>query len=313
MKRAARDPARTRTSQGGRPCKPAKILPAIRRKDLPVVHLPRQTRSQGGKTKLTNHRAAIILHAISCGCYRETAAELASIKAETLSHWMGWSGEPYETFQRLVRKAEAGLESRMVTILTGQAEVRPELALAILERKFPQRWAKVTVVASPPQHLSFNVADILQKVQERIAQQHAQSQLPPATIINTAVKASKPHDPRPPRLADVSALPGDSETNVPGLRVKESLPEESVALVRVLGVVPAPQLFDYDLEIGGRPFHQCPRRTQGFSKLLPEEDRVCDCGRARPTGVRLRGIGRPLRRQDDAHGPARAMALVSKV
>jgi len=158
MKRAARLPTGPRTSEGGRPCKPAKILPAIRRKDLPVVHLPRQTRSQGGKTKLTNHRAAIILHAISCGCYRETAAELASIKAETLSHWMGWSGEPYETFQRLVRKAEAGLESRMVTILTGQAEVRPELALAILERKFPQRWAKVTVVAAPdtdesPAHL----------------------------------------------------------------------------------------------------------------------------------------------------------------
>jgi hypothetical protein len=78
---------------------------------------------------------------------------------------MGWSGEPYETFQRLVRKAEAGLESRMVTILTGQAEVRPELALAILERKFPQRWAKVTVVAAPPHHLTLNVADILQKVQ----------------------------------------------------------------------------------------------------------------------------------------------------
>jgi hypothetical protein len=35
-----------------------------------------------------------------------------------------------------------------------QAEVRPELALAILERKFPQRWAKVTVVAAPPHHLS---------------------------------------------------------------------------------------------------------------------------------------------------------------
>jgi len=75
----------------------------IRRKDLPVVHLPRQTRPQGGKTKLTNHRAAIILHAISCGCDRETAAELAN----------------RTTFQRMVRKAEAGLESRMVTILTG--------------------------------------------------------------------------------------------------------------------------------------------------------------------------------------------------
>jgi hypothetical protein len=98
---------------------------------------------------------------------------------------MGWKGDPYETFQRLVRKAEAGLESRMVMILTGQAEVRPELALAILERKFPQRWAKVTVVAAPPHHLNFNVADILQKVQERTAQ----GQLPPATTINASVKA----------------------------------------------------------------------------------------------------------------------------
>jgi hypothetical protein len=124
---------------------------------------------------------------------------------------MGWTGEPYETFQRLVRKTEAGLESRMVNILTGQAEVRPELALAILERKFPQRWAKVTVVAAPPHHLTFNVADILQKVQERIAQGRAQAQLPGATIINAAGHPTRPHDPRPPRLAVVSDRPEDSE------------------------------------------------------------------------------------------------------
>jgi hypothetical protein len=100
--------SRLRRSRGRPPQKRGK-RPTIRRKDLPVVRLPGQTRSQGGKTKLTNHRAAIILHAISCGCYRETAAELAGIKAETLSHWMGWTGEPYETFQNLVRKAEASL------------------------------------------------------------------------------------------------------------------------------------------------------------------------------------------------------------
>jgi hypothetical protein len=97
-----------------------------------------------------------------------------------------------------VRKAEAGLESRMVNILTGQAEVRPKLALAILERKFPQRSAKISVVAAPPHHLTFNVADILQKVQERIAQGRALGQL-------------RPHDPRPPRLAVVSDLPDDNE------------------------------------------------------------------------------------------------------
>jgi len=176
------------------------------------VDLPGQTRSRGGRTKLTNHRAAVILHAISCGCYRETAAELAGVKAETLSHWMGWTGEPYETFQRLVRKAEADLEARMVRIITGQAEVRPELALAILERKFPQRWAKVSVVAAPPQHLNFDLASILQKVQERIAQRPAPGQLPPATIINASVNRNKPHDPRPPRLAVVANPPAGNES-----------------------------------------------------------------------------------------------------
>jgi hypothetical protein len=102
----------------------------------------------------------------------------------------------------------AGLESRMVNILTGQAEVRPELALAILERKFPQRWAKVSVVAAPPHHLNFTVADILGKVQERIAQ----GQLPPATSINASVKAGKPHDPRPPRLTVVANPAEDAES-----------------------------------------------------------------------------------------------------
>jgi hypothetical protein len=65
------------------------------------------TSPQGGKTKLTNHRTATILHAFGCGSRQ--LSELAGIKAETLSHWMGWSGEPYETFQRSLRKAEAGL------------------------------------------------------------------------------------------------------------------------------------------------------------------------------------------------------------
>jgi hypothetical protein len=67
---------------------------------------------------------------------------------------------------------------------------------------------QATVVAAPPQHSGFNVADILQKVQERIAQ----GQLPRATIINAAGNPTRPHDPRPPRLAVVSDLPGDSET-----------------------------------------------------------------------------------------------------
>ena len=73
------------------------------------------------------------------------------------------------------------------------------------------------MVAAPPHHLTFNVADILQKIQERIAQGRTQGQLPRATIINAAgINAAgnptRPHDPRPPRLTVVSDPPGDSET-----------------------------------------------------------------------------------------------------
>ena len=71
---------------------------------------------------------------------------------------------------------------------------------------------QVTVVAAPPHHLPFNVADILQKVQERIAQGRAQGQLPRATVINAPVKAAKPHDPRPARLTVVSNPAEDTES-----------------------------------------------------------------------------------------------------
>ena len=74
------------------------------------------------------------------------------------------------------------------------------------------------------------------------------------------------------RPLDVERLPGDPDCMLePGVRgpgLKESLPEEAVALVRVLGVVRAPQLFDHDREISRRPLDQRQRRTQGFGELL---------------------------------------------
>jgi hypothetical protein len=212
MKRVTTSRGHNQDARIGRPPKPPQRLPRVRRKDLPVVKLPGQSRSGGGKTRLTNHRAAVVLHAIGCGCYRETAAQLAGVTPETLTHWMKWEGEPYATFQRLVRKAEADLEARMVTALTSQANVRPELALAILERKFPQRWAKVSVVAMPSPSPSMDLAAMLQLASERAAR----GQLPPApTIINTtAVPAGRLQDPRGPRPVrppdDAAAQPAGS-------------------------------------------------------------------------------------------------------
>jgi hypothetical protein len=127
---------------------------------------------------------------------------------------MGWTGEPYDTFQRLVRKAEANLEARMVGILTAQAEVKPEMALAILERKFPQRWAKVTAVAAPPPSIKLDIGTIMTRVAKRVAEARALG-LPPGGSPPGPVDRSKPHDPRPPRLVVLPSptidLPGSQE------------------------------------------------------------------------------------------------------
>jgi hypothetical protein len=239
MKRVTISPGRRHDGRIGRPPKPPQRLPRVRRKDLPVVKLPGQSRRGGGKTRLTNHRAAVVLHALGCGCYRETAAQLAGATPETLTRWMKWDGEPYATFQRLVRKAEADLEARMVTALTSQVHVRPELALAILERKFPQRWAKVTVVAMPPSANKIDLGQMLHQIDvQRQAEQAARGQLPPAsTIINTtAVPAGRLQDPRGPRPV---RPPDDAAPQPAGSPEPTARPAEPVTPVDGRSVVPA--------------------------------------------------------------------------
>jgi hypothetical protein len=239
MKRVTISPGRRGGLRIGRPPKPPQRLPRVQRKDLPVVKLPGQSRRGGGKTRLTNHRAAVVLHALGCGCYRETAAQLAGVTPETLTHWMKWDGEPYATFQRLVRKAEADLEARMVTALTSQAHVRPELALAILERKFPQRWAKVTVVAMPPPSGMNDLAAMLRQIDvQRQAERAARGQLSPAsTIIDaTAIPGGRLQDPRGPRPV---RPPDDGVGQVAGAADPTARTAESVTPVDGRSVVPA--------------------------------------------------------------------------
>jgi hypothetical protein len=114
---------------------------------------------------------------------------------------MRWEREPYKTFQRLVRKAEADLEARMVTALTSQVHVRPELALAILERKFPERWSKAVVVAGVPA-VNLNLGEMLTRVMERVRAKRDAGERPQSTVIESrAITDGRPHDPRPPRPA----------------------------------------------------------------------------------------------------------------
>jgi hypothetical protein len=51
-------------------------------------------------------------------------------------------GDPYETFQQLVERAEAIAEARLLRVVTEAAKHDPGYALKLLERRFPERWAR---------------------------------------------------------------------------------------------------------------------------------------------------------------------------
>ena len=132
---------------------------------------------------------------------------MAGVKAETLSHWMRWEEQPYKAFQTMVRKAEADLEARMVTAITSKVDVRPELALAVLERKFPQRWSRTPSQPPAPIDLrQFGIkTDLGSMLEEAMAlalkERAARAALPPPD--------GRPRDPRPPKIIEGTAMPMD--------------------------------------------------------------------------------------------------------
>src|SRR5215831_6007918 len=167
---------------------------------------------------------------------------------------MRWEGEPYLTFQRLVRQAEADPEARMVTAVTSQAEVRPELALAILERKFPERWAKVSVVATPPTPFETSLAELLERARHARDVELAVRGSLPRTVItdgrgNTPMR---PADPRPPKLV---AAPDDGAAQLTQ-RPARALPQRHPTSRRNALAAPS-----------------CPRRSLGSAARGPERQR----------------------------------------
>jgi len=138
---------------------------ALRLSNVKPVRLPKPT-VEARNRRLTPELAATILLAVGNGSHRQTAARYAGIWPETLSRWMKREGEPYETFARLVRKREAAFELNQLTHITSASSARPELALALLERKFPQRWGKALGQGAGVAP-TFNLAVILERAHAR--------------------------------------------------------------------------------------------------------------------------------------------------
>lgn len=89
-------------------------------------------------TKLTAAREAAILNALRAGSTRTAAAEANDIPRETLSRWIAHN----VTFRHAVLAAEADAELRMLVTVRQAAEKDWKAALAWLERRRPDDWAR---------------------------------------------------------------------------------------------------------------------------------------------------------------------------
>ena len=134
----------------------------------PIPNLPARESNKGPETDLTPELARIILAAIRAGSYQGTAAEWAGVPADTMYDWMRRKTEPYLTFQRDVRKAEAQSEVRGGLAIISKVDNNPHIALAFLERRFPHRWGRVNALPPGSLNVSFDLGSALEKIAARV-------------------------------------------------------------------------------------------------------------------------------------------------
>jgi hypothetical protein len=91
-------------------------------------------------TKLTDHAIDRYLQAIAAGAFPETAARFAGFSPASLHRYKRGSAPEHVDFQQAVAKAETELEIRLAGTVVRAGLTDPRVALAFLERRFPDRW-----------------------------------------------------------------------------------------------------------------------------------------------------------------------------
>jgi hypothetical protein len=104
----------------------------------------------GRKTKLTDELANRIVQVLRAGGYVETAATVAGVGRRRLNEWLA-RGDPrgtnprdavYRRFRERVERARGEAEARNVALITQAASTNWQAAAWLLERTYPERWAR---------------------------------------------------------------------------------------------------------------------------------------------------------------------------
>jgi AcrR family transcriptional regulator len=101
----------------------------------------RAARPGGRPCKLTPQVEARLMDAIRSGHQRDTAARLAGISPATLFRYLSDDAPRFRRLQAAIEAAEADLEAELLAVVMSQVPRDPRLALTMLARRFPTRWA----------------------------------------------------------------------------------------------------------------------------------------------------------------------------
>lgn len=102
--------------------------------------MPRNPRPPGRPTKLTPETRDRILNAIKAGLTKEVAAESAGVSKTAFYEWQATNQEFADAVTRATAESETALVARIAR--ASQDPRYWQAAVALLERRFPDRWAR---------------------------------------------------------------------------------------------------------------------------------------------------------------------------
>lgn len=146
----------------------------------------------GRPTKLTPERALGIIELVRAGNYKKTAALANGVSESALYEWIERGEQDRQTgkdtifadFAESLTRAESESETALLSSVIAAIPDDPKLALEILARRYPARWARTNRPEGADETVDADVVDVIGLTDEALAEiahaaglvdEHAQS------------------------------------------------------------------------------------------------------------------------------------------